>query len=98
MSDPFLIVGVAGLAAAVAGPYAMSVVARLRGGVARVSTTALVPSRYRWTGQEIDALKWACTQIPESVTVPEFLAKMNADDMVCETCVNLLSPVKGVTK
>ena len=98
MSDPVLIVGVVGLAAAVAGPFVLVAVARLRGGVASVPAPALVPSRYRWSGQEIQSLGWAVDQLPADVTLAGFVTRMNADDMVSETCVALLSPEKGVAK
>lgn len=109
MNDPVLWVCVAVLAAVFAAPLVKRLVAAIpsvsRPAPASVvvqtavnQSTEFVPSRYRWTLQEIDSLKWASAQIPETVTVSEFLDQMAIDDMVGETCVKLLSPAKAVAE
>lgn len=100
MSDPVLWLGVGGLAAVVLGPYAVQLIGKIRGKAAVVAASVPVnevPSRYRWTEQEVDALKWAAHHLPASITVTEFLSEMYVGDMVGETCVLLLSPVKEPT-
>lgn len=104
MSDP-VVWGSAVVALVVGiGPSIASAVKGLlsrRDGVVAVDglvRSAEIPSRYRWTEQEIASLQWATAHVPEGTTVAEFLAKMYADDMVSETCVLILSPAKAVTE
>lgn len=100
MSDPVLWLGVGGLAVATLGPLVVQAVGKIRGKATLIAASVPakgVPSRYRWTEQEVDSLKWAAAHLPASITVTEFLSKMYVDDMVGETCVLLLSPVKEVT-
>lgn len=98
MNDPVLWIAVGGLAVVLAVSYVVPYFRRSLPAITASASKqpAMVPSRYRWTEQEVTSLKWAAANLPASITVTEFLSKMYVDDMVSETCVLLLSPEKEV--
>ncbi|CAB4177815.1 hypothetical protein UFOVP1004_7 [uncultured Caudovirales phage] len=91
MNDPVLWLAIAGLAGVLGVPY-LAPLFRRSTSVVLAGKAVGVPSRYRWTEQEVASLKWAAAHLPASITVTEFLSKMYVDDMVGETCVELLTP------
>ena len=96
MIDPvMLLVGVA-LCVLLATPLYSRAAAWIRSRKSSATTLAnsMAASRYQWSVSDVEALRWATSQLPASVTLAQFFGHMAPDKMASETCVSLLSPVK----